>query len=54
MVELIRVGETTDILGECPTWSPEEGALYWIDVRRPALHRFDTVEHRRQLDALIS
>jgi sugar lactone lactonase YvrE len=42
MVELVRIGETTNILGECPTWSPGEGALYWIDVRRPALHRFDT------------
>jgi sugar lactone lactonase YvrE len=41
MVELIRIGEVTNVLGECPTWSAEEGALYWIDVRRPALHRFD-------------
>jgi sugar lactone lactonase YvrE len=42
MLELVRIGETTNILGECPTWSPREGALYWIDVRRPALYRFDS------------
>ena len=26
--------------GESPTWSVEEQALYWIDVKEPALHRF--------------
>jgi sugar lactone lactonase YvrE len=28
-----------DILGECPIWSAREGALYWIDVRAPAIRR---------------
>ena len=28
-------------LGECPVWSTSERALYWIDIRAPALHRFD-------------
>jgi sugar lactone lactonase YvrE len=28
-------------IGESPTWVAEEGALYWIDVKRPALYRFD-------------
>lgn len=28
-------------LGECPVWSAEEQALYWVDVRAPALHRLD-------------
>ncbi len=28
-------------IGESPTWSPEEHALYWIDVKQPALHRLD-------------
>ncbi|HEX2556437.1 MAG TPA: SMP-30/gluconolactonase/LRE family protein [Microvirga sp.] len=27
------------ILGEAPVWCAEEGALYWVDVRAPALHR---------------
>src|SRR4051794_12885699 len=26
-------------LGECPVWSAEEQALYWVDIRAPALHR---------------
>src|SRR3954466_16382263 len=28
-------------LGECPVWSAEEQALYWVDIRAPALHRLD-------------
>jgi sugar lactone lactonase YvrE len=27
-------------IGEAPTWVEEEGALYWIDVKAPALHRY--------------
>jgi sugar lactone lactonase YvrE len=27
-------------IGESPTWSAAEHALYWIDVKRPALHRY--------------
>ncbi len=29
------------IIGESPTWSSVDGALYWIDVKRPALYRYD-------------
>lgn len=28
-------------LGESPTWSAAEQALYWIDIQAPALHRFN-------------
>jgi sugar lactone lactonase YvrE len=28
------------IIGESPTWSAAEHALYWIDVKKPALHRY--------------
>src|SRR3569832_529587 len=28
------------IIGESPTWLASEGALYWIDIKRPALHRY--------------
>lgn len=28
-------------LGECPVWSADEHALYWIDINAPALNRFD-------------
>ena len=27
-------------IGESPTWVPDEGALYWIDVKAPAVHRY--------------
>lgn len=30
---------TGDILGESPIWIEETGHLYWVDLRRPALHR---------------
>src|SRR3954470_5682022 len=28
-------------LGECPVWAAEEQALYWVDIRAPALHRLE-------------
>jgi sugar lactone lactonase YvrE len=28
-------------LGECPVWSAEEQALYWVDINAPSLNRFD-------------
>ena len=28
-------------LGECPVWSGDERALYWIDINAPSLNRFD-------------
>ena len=28
------------VIGEAPTWVAEQDALYWIDVKAPALHRF--------------
>ena len=31
-------------IGESPTWSAAERALYWIDVKAPALHRFDPAD----------
>jgi L-arabinonolactonase len=35
------VAFTNDVLGEVPLWHPGERALYWIDLFKPALHRFD-------------
>jgi sugar lactone lactonase YvrE len=28
-------------LGECPRWHPQEKRLYWVDIDRNELHRFD-------------
>jgi sugar lactone lactonase YvrE/NAD(P)-dependent dehydrogenase (short-subunit alcohol dehydrogenase family) len=36
-IELIL--DAKAVLGESPIWVEEQGALYWIDVRAPALHR---------------
>jgi SMP-30/Gluconolactonase/LRE-like region len=41
MIEVTCVLDAKAQLGECPVWSAEEQALYWIDVRAPALHRLD-------------
>jgi sugar lactone lactonase YvrE len=32
--------EAGDILGEGPVWSVVEQALYWVDIQRPSLQRF--------------
>ena len=29
-----------DLLGEGPVWSERQGALYWVDIKRPALRRW--------------
>lgn len=29
------------MIGESPTWSAAERALYWIDIKEPALHRYN-------------
>ncbi|MGH8760623.1 MAG: SMP-30/gluconolactonase/LRE family protein, partial [Burkholderiales bacterium] len=33
MIDMQRVGEQTDVLGEGPVWDVEEQALYWVDIR---------------------
>ena len=40
-MSLTHVGTQRDILGECPVWDDQEQALYWVDIRRPALRRLD-------------
>ena len=38
---LQRIGTQRDILGECPLWDERARCLWWIDIRAPALRRFD-------------
>lgn len=33
-----------DMLGESPVWSVREQALYWVDIRAPAVHRLDPAD----------
>ena len=44
MIELTRIGDQRDILGECPLWHVDEQALYWVDIRAPAIRRLDWVQ----------
>lgn len=41
-----RIGPQNDILGECPVWSSPEQALYWVDIRRPAIRRYTPADER--------
>src|SRR4051794_20395546 len=41
MVEAHCILEAQAMLGECPVWSAEEQALYWVDILAPALHRLE-------------
>ena len=35
-----------NILGETPVWSAQEQALYWVDIRAPAIQRFKPLENQ--------
>jgi sugar lactone lactonase YvrE len=35
-------------LGECPVWSVDEQALYWIDINAPSFNRFDPLTGANQ------
>ena len=40
--EIEVVHEGANIVGESPMWHPIERVLYWVDTRRPALHRLNS------------
>lgn len=35
------MGDTRDAVGECPTWSVAEQALYWVDIEGRTVRRLD-------------
>jgi len=39
--EVRCVAPTGCVLGEGPLWSPTEGFLWWVDIRRAKLHRYN-------------
>lgn len=41
MSEWVCVAPTGCVLGEGPLWSPSEGFLWWTDIKRAKLHRFN-------------
>lgn len=36
---VLKVAPGPPPAGEGPLWSADEGALYWVDIHRPAVHR---------------
>ena len=41
MTDIICVAPTGCVLGEGPLWSPSEGFLWWVDIKRAKLHRYN-------------
>ncbi len=40
----VCVAPTGDVCGEGPVWHPAEQALYWTDINRFLIHRFDPID----------
>ena len=42
MVDEVRcVQQANAILGEGPLWCARDNVLYWLDIKRPAVYRYD-------------
>jgi L-arabinonolactonase len=41
MADVRCIQPANAILGEGPCWNSGEGVLYWVDIKRPAVFRFD-------------
>jgi len=41
MTDIACVLDARALLGEAPLWDAAEGALYWVDIKGHAIHRFD-------------
>ena len=47
--------EIKSILGEGPIWRPRDNAVYWIDLKKPAIYCFDVItKENRQLPAALA
>ncbi|MCA0448499.1 MAG: SMP-30/gluconolactonase/LRE family protein [Proteobacteria bacterium] len=40
-VAVVCLAQTDNLCGESPVWDPREQALYWVDIYRPTLWRYD-------------
>ena len=52
MAKIERVADTRCECGEGPLWHPKEDAVYWVDIPKGCLFRYDPAEdaHERVLD----
>jgi len=41
--------QSLDLLGEGPVWSPQENALYWVDIDRKLLQQWNPVTKERKI-----
>ena len=51
------VTQTRSLLGEGPTWSPRDSALYWVDILTPSVHCYDNqkgVDTEVKLGSMVS
>jgi sugar lactone lactonase YvrE len=48
MTDVTCAFEIRSIIGESPIWNPAERRLYWLDLRRPAVYRFDPASGRNE------
>ena len=46
MTDIHPLLEQRDMLGEGPVWCPVEQALYWVDIRKPAVYRYHPEDRR--------
>jgi L-arabinonolactonase len=47
-MQVQRIGQTSDILGEGPVWDVQEQAFYWVDIRSCLVRRYDWGSGRTQ------
>lgn len=55
--EVQCVAQTRSLLGEGPTWSPRDSALYWVDILTPSVHCYNTltgVDQELKLGSMVS
>ena len=46
MIEFECVNDLRQNLAEGPVWAAREQALYWVNIREPAVYRYDPASHR--------
>ena len=46
MTEVTCILDARAVLGEGPLWDPAAGLLYWVDIKRREIHRFDPASRR--------